>query len=235
VDYHAPPVSRLLPLLLLALALGLVACGGSDEQEGAGGTQTEEAAAAGETESGCERVAAPEPKGEQDLERPRVTPEQGTTYTAVLETNCGAVEIQLATSRSPRTTGSFIGLARDRFFDGLTFHRIVADFVVQGGDPQGDGQGGPGYSVTEAPPEDLQYTRGVVAMAKTEMEDPGTSGSQFFIVTGEDAGLPAEYALLGRVTKGMDAVDRMAAVETDPSTEAPATPVVVRRVTIRES
>ena len=80
-------------------------------------------------------------------------------------------------------------------------------FVIQGGDPAGDGTGGPGYSVVEAPPADLAYTKGVVAMAKTAVEDPGTSGSQFFVVTGEDAQLPPEYALLGKVTEGQDVVD----------------------------
>ena len=83
--------------------------------------------------------------------------------------------------------------------------------MIQGGDPAGDGTGGPGFSVVEAPPQDLTYTKGVVAMAKTATEAPGTSGSQFFVVTGEDAQLPPEYALLGKVTQGQDVVDQIGA------------------------
>ena len=92
---------------------------------------------------------------------------------------------------------------------------MVAGFVIQAGDPLGTGEGGPGYKVEEAPPGDLTYGKGVVAMAKTETEPPGTSGSQFFVVTADDAQLPPDYALLGRVTRGMDVVERIGAVETD--------------------
>ena len=84
---------------------------------------------------------------------------------------------------------------------------MVKGFVIQGGDPNGDGSGGPGYSVTEAPPADLTYTRGVVAMAKTGAEPAGTSGSQFFVVSAADVGLPPDYALVGKVTKGLSVVD----------------------------
>ena len=105
--------------------------------------------------------------------------------------------------------------------------------MIQGGDPLGTGTGGPGYSVVEAPPEDIEYTKGVVAMAKTEVEEPGTSGSQFYVVTGEDAGLPPDYALLGEVTSGMDVVDRIAVVGVGPD-ERPVEPVVIRQVRIEE-
>ena len=121
-----------------------------------------------------------------------------------------------------------------RFYDGLSFHRIVAGFVIQGGDPKGDGSGGPGYSVTEAPPSDLTYSKGVVAMAKTATEAAGTSGSQFFVVTGEDAGLPPEYALLGKVTKGQEVVDKIGVVAVGPD-EAADDPVVIRSIRITET
>jgi cyclophilin family peptidyl-prolyl cis-trans isomerase len=125
------------------------------------------------------------------------------------------------------------------FFDDLTFHRIAqdpsgGDFVIQGGDPDGTGQGGPGYSVVEAPPEDVTYDRGTVAMAKTEIEEPGTSGSQFFIVTADNAQLPPDYALLGQVEGGGDVVGAIADVATDPTTEMPLSPVVIQDVTITE-
>jgi peptidyl-prolyl cis-trans isomerase B (cyclophilin B) len=106
--------------------------------------------------------------------------------------------------------------------------------VIQGGDPKGDGSGGPGYSVTEAPPDDTVYSKGVVAMAKTATEAAGTSGSQFFVVTGEDAGLPPEYAVLGKVTKGQEVVDKIGVVAVG-SDEAPTEPVVIRNIRITTS
>jgi peptidyl-prolyl cis-trans isomerase B (cyclophilin B) len=123
---------------------------------------------------------------------------------------------------------------RQGFYDGLTFHRIVPGFVIQGGDPKGDGQGGPGYQIVEKPPARLSYTRGVVAMAKTQSDPPGASGSQFFIVTGPDAQLPPDYALVGTVTSGLDAVDRIGALRTGPD-EQPLTPVVIEKATLSES
>ena len=101
--------------------------------------------------------------------------------------------------------------------------------MIQGGDPQGNGSGGPGYSVVEAPPEDLTYTKGVVAMAKTAIEDAGTSGSQFFVVTGEDAELPPDYALLGKVTEGQDVVDLIGVAPVGPD-EQPVEPIVIESV-----
>ena len=148
-----------------------------------------------------------------------------------VDTSCGQFEITLDSKRAPRTGGSFKYLADKRFFDGLTFHRIVQGFVIQGGDPEGTGTGGPGFSVVEAPPQSLQYTKGVVAMAKTETERPGTSGSQFFVVTAEDAQLPPDYALLGKVTKGQEVVDKIGVVPTVANDE-PAEPVVIRSIRV---
>ncbi len=151
---------------------------------------------------------------------------------ATVSTNCGDFEITLDARQAPRTGGSFKSLADQGFYDGTTFHRIVAGFVIQGGDPQGDGTGGPGYSVVEAPPPDLSYTKGVVAMAKTGIEADGTSGSQFFVVTAEDAQLPPQYALLGEITSGQEVVDKIGVVETDPATDAPIKPVVISSVNV---
>jgi len=140
-------------------------------------------------------------------EAPKQVLEEGERATAVVKTNKGTFEIALDTERAPETANSFAYLAEQGFYDGLTFHRIVPGFVIQGGDPKGDGTGGPGYKVVEAPPSDLEYTKGVVAMAKSGNEAAGTSGSQFFVVTGEDAGLPPEYALVGKVSGGLDVVE----------------------------
>lgn len=220
-------------------ALGLAACGGEEEPGAAARTNTQAAPPSQAMEgTGCRPVMAPAPKGAQDLEAPSLDL-AGDSYTAMMETNCGTIEVRLAVEEAPETVASFVALARTDFFDDLTFHRIAqdpsgGDFVIQGGDPDGTGQGGPGYSVVEAPPEDVAYERGTVAMAKTEIEDPGTSGSQFFIVTADDAQLPPDYALLGQVVGGGDAVVAIADVETDPTTEMPLSPVVIQDVTITE-
>jgi peptidyl-prolyl cis-trans isomerase B (cyclophilin B) len=178
-------------------------------------------------------VPAAKPK-DVKVSKPTAKLEKGKTYVARVLTNCGEFDITLDPARAPRTGGSFKTLADKRFYDGLSFHRIVAGFVAQGGDPKGDGSGGPGYTITETPPQDLTYGKGVVAMAKTETEPAGTSGSQFFVVTGEDAGLPPDYALLGKVTKGQDVVDKIGVAEVGPD-EKPLQPIVIRQIRITES
>jgi len=153
-----------------------------------------------------------------------------------MQTSCGEIEIALDVKRAPKTSASFVYLARRGFFDGLAFHRIVRGFVVQGGDPAGNGQGGPGYTVVEPPPAGTRYTRGTVAMAKTQSDPPGASGSQFYIVTGTDAGLPPDYAVLGKVLRGDAVLGAMDAVPTaGPSNDTPTAAVVINRVTITES
>jgi cyclophilin family peptidyl-prolyl cis-trans isomerase len=122
------------------------------------------------------------------------------------------------------------------FFDGLTFHRIVPGFVIQGGDPEGNGMGGPGYSTVDAPPADTRYEKGLVAMAKTQAEPAGTAGSQFFVVTGADVGLPPDYAVLGRVTKGIDVVEKIGKLgnAADP-TGQPTEPIKIEKMELVSS
>ncbi len=231
---------RLSTTLLAACALALTACGDGEENAGSASradttATTGTTAAPPPTASGCRSVDEPRPKKVAKRKRPKQTIDEDKTYTAVMKTNCGTVTIKLAAGRAPKTVNSFVALARDGFYDGLSFHRIVPDFVAQGGDPAGTGEGGPGYEVVEAPPEDQQYTRGIVAMAKTELDEPGTSGSQFFIVTAPDAGLPDEYALLGKVEGSKAALDKISKVPNDPADNRPTEPVVIQDVTIRES
>ena len=126
-----------------------------------------------------------------------------------------------------------MALTKDGYFDDTIFHRVVPGFVVQGGDPTQSGSGGPGYSTVDPPPSDAKYTKGVVAMAKAPTEAPGTSGSQFFVVTGDDAGLTPDYAIVGKVTHGMDAVIRIDALGVGDG--PPSQPVVIDRVTVEES
>ena len=150
-----------------------------------------------------------------------------------MKTNKGTFAFILDVKDSPHTTGSFAGLVKKGFVDGLIFHRIVPGFVIQGGDPKGDGTGGPGYTTVDPPPSDAKYTKGVVAMAKTQADPPGTAGSQFFIVTGADVGLPPEYALLGKVSSGLDVVEKIGKLG-DPATEQPTTRVVIQKATVSE-
>jgi peptidyl-prolyl cis-trans isomerase B (cyclophilin B) len=220
-----------LGVLLCCLALLAAGCG-DDDEPAAESTPTPTAAA--EAPAGCEAAEAPEPKPEGDLPEPEERLERGKTYVATVATNCGEFEITLDPRDAPVTGGSFKSLADEGFYDGTTFHRIVPGFVIQGGDPLGTGMGGPGYSIVEAPPDDLVYQKGVVAMAKGDLEDAGTSGSQFFVVTAEDAQLPSDYALVGRVSGGEDVVDRISVVETDPATDAPTEPVVIESVRVEE-
>jgi cyclophilin family peptidyl-prolyl cis-trans isomerase len=120
---------------------------------------------------------------------------------------------------------------RRHFFDGTVFHRIVPGFVIQGGDPTAKGTGGPGYTVVDVPPRNSLYTEGVVAMAKAPSEPRGAAGSQFFIVTAADAGLPPDYAILGVVTKGLKVVERIGRLG-NRVTEKPTRRVVVLRMTL---
>ncbi len=156
--------------------------------------------------------------------------EPGEAATAVVKTSEGTFDIALDTERAPKTTNSFAYLAEEGFYDGLTFHRVAPGFVIQGGDPKGNGTGGPGYSVDEKPPPNLSYTKGVVAMAKSGTDPPGRSGSQFFVVTAPDAGLPPEYALLGKVSRGYDAVEKIDALGTPQ--ETPKRKITIEEVTI---
>jgi len=157
--------------------------------------------------------------------------DKSKAYTVGVLTNFGRFDIRLDVRDSPCTTSSFAALVRKGFFDGTRFHRIVPGFVIQGGDPTATGQGGPGYTVQDVPPANATYTRGVVAMAKTNAEPPGTSGSQFFVVTGADVGLPPQYAILGTVTKGLRVIDRIGKLG-NPANERPTRKVVVQRMTV---
>jgi cyclophilin family peptidyl-prolyl cis-trans isomerase len=179
--------------------------------------------------SGCREVAEPDPK-EVSFKRPRQVATKTESLTAVVETSCGPFEIALDATRAPKTVNSFVFLSEEGFYDGLSFHRVAPGFVIQGGDPLGTGTGGPGYSVDEKPPSNLAYTKGVVAMAKSPTEPPGRSGSQFFVVLGADAGLPPEYALVGRVSEGFDVVERIGELGTP--AETPEETVVIDRIAI---
>jgi peptidyl-prolyl cis-trans isomerase B (cyclophilin B) len=217
---------------VLAACAALAGCGGSDKTAPPKVTP----AATERYTQGCATVDAKRlaPKAET-LPKPTVSLDAARTYVATVDTNCGRFAITLDPKQAPLTGGSFKYLADHRFFDGTTIHRIVPKFVIQGGDPKGTGAGGPGYTITEKPPKSLKYTEGIVAMAKTQNEPAGTSGSQFFVVTGPDGEqLPPEYALLGKVSGGQDVVARIGSIITDPRTDRPDEPILLKSVRVTE-
>jgi peptidyl-prolyl cis-trans isomerase B (cyclophilin B) len=217
---------RRVPLLVAVLALA--ACGGGDE-ESAPPTTTD-----GSSATGCRDVGAPEPKPEGTGAAPTAILDATKTYRAVVATSCGSFTITLDPEASPKTVASFVALTKDGFYDRTVVHRIVPNFVIQGGDPTGTGTGGPGYTTVDTPKAGTTYMHGTVAMAKTAAEAPGTAGSQFFVVTAPDAGLPAEYAVIGKVTSGLGVVDRIGLLG-DPTTELPMQPVVIDSIEIETS
>jgi cyclophilin family peptidyl-prolyl cis-trans isomerase len=231
-------------LATLALGLAAAGCGGDGGGTSSGGAGQGSSSAGGQSSqpagalpTGCSRVPQPRPRAESNVRRPTRRLARSPA-TVTMRTNCGTFTIRLAVGRAPKTASSFAGLVSRGFYDGLTFHRIAGtatqSFVIQGGDPLGTGTGGPGFSVVERPPRGVRYTRYTVAMAKTATEPPGSSGSQFFVVTARDAGLPPEYALVGRVTDGTDVVDRIASVPTG-ADERPVAPIVIEKATLRTS
>jgi len=145
---------------------------------------------------------------------------------ATLHTNHGPIAVELFEDDAPKTVGNFTKLAREGFYDGIVFHRVIPDFMIQGGDPTGTGSGGPGYTF-EDEFNDNKVVRGALAMANA---GPNTNGSQFFIVTTEAASwLDGKHTVFGRVTDGMDVVDAISALETD-ARDRPTTDVVIERV-----
>jgi peptidyl-prolyl cis-trans isomerase B (cyclophilin B) len=219
---------RLTPSSTVVLAVvvtALAGCGG----DGDGGA-TEQAGQTSSTSNGC-TSATPHAHPNGGYERGKLRLNPAKTYALVFRTNCGSFTVTLSPKTAPKTAASLVSLARRGFFTDTYFHRIVPGFVIQGGDPTGGGSGGPGYKTVDKPPKNARYTHGVFAMAKSSAEPPGTSGSQFFVVTAADAQLRPEYAIVGKVTKGIDVVDRIGKLG-DPTTEQPTQPVVISRVRV---
>ncbi len=152
-------------------------------------------------------------------------------YAATIVTSKGEMVVALDPIAAPKTVNSFVFLARYHFYDGLTFHRIIPGFVLQGGCPQGTGTGGPGYRFADELPAGGRYQIGSLAMANA---GPDTNGSQFFVISGNDgAGLPPAYALFGAVVKGGDVVTAIDALGTRSGT--PSETVTIESITITES
>ena len=150
--------------------------------------------------------------------------------------NGGVMKVELYPDKAPNTVNNFLSLAGKGFYDGLIFHRVISGFMIQGGDPEGTGMGGPGYSIKgefrkNRFQNDLSHKRGVISMARAM--NPDSASSQFFIMHADAPHLDGEYAAFGHVTEGMDAVDEIAAVPTGFG-DRPVTPVIMKRVYIEE-
>jgi len=146
----------------------------------------------------------------------------------------GDIKAELYPDVAPITVENFVKLASSGFYNGLTFHRIIPGFMIQGGDPEGTGMGGPGYSIkgefsSNGVPNNLMHTRGVLSMARSMM--PDSAGSQFFIMHEDAPHLDGQYAAFGKVTEGIEIVDKVASVKTDYN-DRPLEPVVIEIMTV---
>jgi peptidyl-prolyl cis-trans isomerase B (cyclophilin B) len=226
---------------LVLLIQSLTGGGGKSKKKTAATTPTTAAPAATTTPvnaAGCENVSKPAPKTATFPAAPAMSINPSKTYTAVMDTSCGKITVTLDAKNAPVATNNFVFLARQHFYDSEYFHRIVSAFVIQDGDPKGDGSGGPGYSVKGEVPKD-GYQVGSLAAAKGGNEPAGTMGSQYFIVTGANgATLPNDYARFGKVTAGLDVATKIGSFA--PANDAsgagsPTKVVTIKTITITES
>lgn len=156
--------------------------------------------------------------------------QQTMNRTAVIETNLGTMEVELYEQRAPITTKNFIDLAEKGYYDGLTFHRVIEDFMIQGGDPGGDGTGGPGYMIPDEFHPELTHSKaGILSMANA---GPNTGGSQFFITLDATVWLDGKHSVFGEITKGDDVLEKIGLVETA-GADMPVDAVIMEKVTIK--
>jgi len=218
---------RVLPLL--AIVLLAAACGSSSKPVAVQGTPVPSTAQS----SGS---STPTSSGPKDVKLKGFVADPNKTYTAKLDTNFGPIVITLDSKTAPKASDRFIELARADFYDGITFHRVVADFVIQAGDPTGTGSGGSGNPPVVDSTGSNGYPVGSVAAAKTNTDPKGTFDSQFFIVTGSQGGtLPNDYALFGKVTSGIENAKKIEALAPPEGDGPPTQKAVINKVTITES
>lgn len=217
----------------LTSALLLTACGGGNASSPEGSASTP---AGNDSGTGPAAVECPPAEGTPERvtafeQAPPMCIDPAKMYTAKVETDAGEFTVALDAEKAPKTVNNFVFLARHQYYDGTPFHRVIKGFMAQGGDPEGTGRGGPGYTIEDELPSD-PYEVGSIAMANTGQ--PNSGGSQFFIVTGPDGvGLPPAYALFGKVTDGMDVVQKIEADGTE-GEGMPPTVHQIEKVTITE-
>lgn len=191
-------------LLLLAGVVALAGCGGGEEAT-------------------CDVIAV-DPSRETEV-KPL---EEGGAYSIEFQTSHGDFTVAVDETIGPCNGASMLQLAEEGFFDGIVFHRIVPGFVIQAGQSSETPDGGPGYTTIDQPPADTKYTKGLVAMAKTPVDPPGTGSSQFFVVTGDNVQLEPDYAPIGTVSEGLATVDKIGKLG-DATTQAPTERIVIER------
>jgi len=178
----------------------------------------------------CAFPAAAEEKAKQWDKPPEMTIDVKKQYIATMDTTMGKIVIELYPKIAPNHVNSFVFLAKQGFYDGVIFHRVIKDFMLQGGDPTGTGMGGPGYKL-KAEFNDMKHVRGVLSAARTQ--DPDSAGSQFFLMHGDSPHLDGKYTAYGKIIDGMDTVDKIAALETD-GRDRPANPPKINSIKIEE-
>jgi peptidyl-prolyl cis-trans isomerase B (cyclophilin B) len=215
----------LVPVVILVVVFSVLN-GDDDSKDSAGGK-----------ENGCTTVPSDYkiPAKDTAQQAPKMTIDPNKNFTAQITTSCGPITIALDAKAAPTAVNNFVSLAKSGFYNGTPWHRAAKDFVIQGGDPKGDGTGGPGYSVVGEIPKD-NYPVGSVAAAKAGNEAAGTMGSQFFIVIGsQGATLPNDYARFGSVTKGQAVADKIGSFAPKAGDGPPTQKVLINKVTIDES
>jgi peptidylprolyl isomerase len=220
---HRKRTAALLLAAVAALLALAVACGGEEE------TMSTETPRPTATPGGTAAAAA-SPAAGQYATPPAMAIDPTKSYTAVLETDKGTIRIKLLPDIAPQTVNSFVFLARQGYFNGITFHRVIAGFMAQGGDPTGTGYGGPGYNLPDEF-SDRPIDRGVVAMANTGQ--PNSGGSQFFIMYARRADLDGKYTVFGEVTEGMDVAEKLTPRNPQQNPNAPPGDRIIK-VTIEE-
>ena len=162
---------------------------------------------------------------------PEMTIDQNTSYTAEIKTNQGTITVKLLADEAPNTVNNFVFLAREGFYDGVIFHRVISGFMLQGGDPTGTGTGGPGYKFADelAAAQSRGYKLGTLAMANA---GPNTNGSQFFIMHADYA-LPPHYNVFGKTIDGLDVVDKIGNTQTGPA-DRPVEDIIIETIEITE-
>jgi peptidyl-prolyl cis-trans isomerase B (cyclophilin B) len=211
-------------LVAIAVVLLAAGCGGANRSSNAVGSGSDS------TISTCETVDAPLAREPAILHAPAHLLDPKKTYTLTFDTSCGTFSIRLDPKLAPHTTASLVSLTRKKYFDDTIVLRIVPGLLIQGGDPTQTGAGQPGYGTVDVPPRNTRYTRGIVAMAKSQLDKPGTAGSQFFVVTAKRVQLPPIYAVVGRISSGLDVVERIGKLGNEK--QIPKRTILIESVTV---
>ncbi|MBO3143923.1 peptidylprolyl isomerase [Dermatophilus congolensis] len=227
-------------LVVSLAALTLTACGSSSNNAGADSSSQSASASQPASAAPTGKVECPPADGAEKRTTQFSGPapqciDDKKTYTATVKTDVGEFDVLLDQKKAPKTVNNFVFLARNKYYDTTPFHRVIKDFMIQGGDHEGTGRGGPGYRIEDEFPQQGEYKVGSIAMANTG--EPNSGGSQFFVVTGEaGVGLPPNYSLFGQVTKGMDVVKKIEADGGEAGDQAgvPSKVHKVEKVTITE-